>query len=281
MNQKQTNLITTRSACGSRGPLSLSGGVLLALVTALLAAPGAAKATLLTNFGTAVLDAGNGSVLVKGNGVTTGCIDWFNVTAPSSCQPDGTTASLSVQGGSTAPFVSGQTGLIADLNFNTVFPVIDFITVGPGGSIAHFDLKDLRVNTGPDIGSCTQATGDLNSGVTCMASGSAFQITNGVKNPVTGVVDTVTIMFNVDAYGYVGSSGTNYNQANPYIGIFATHAALTGFNIDTILAQIQAGSATAASWSATLSPSAIPEPATCGFFGMALVAFAFSRKRLQ
>src|SRR5437764_9173203 len=119
-----------------------------------------AFATPLTNLGTATLNAGNGSVRVSGNGTSSGCIDWYSGVAPSTCQPDWTTSTFTVNAPSTSPFVPGQAGTIKDLNFNTPFPVIDFIDVAIGAAgPARFDLTNLRVNTGPAVGNCSSAVG--------------------------------------------------------------------------------------------------------------------------
>jgi hypothetical protein len=233
-----------------------------------------------------MLNAGNGSVRVSGNGSTSGCIDWFSTVAPSSCQPDGTTSTFTVNGPSTAPFVAGQTGTIKDLNFNTPFPVTDFIDIAiGGGGTARFDLTNLRVNTGPAVGNCTSAVGgngltDMSSGATCTPANSPFQITNGVANG-SGVVDTVTIALSFDAYGYTGTSGVNYSDATKYVGIVTTQGALTGFNIDSILSTINSpGGSINASWSASLSPvSGVPEPGTYPLLGFGLIAMGAVMKR--
>jgi len=239
---------------------------------------GMAWATPITNLGTGILNIGNGSVIVTGNGLTTGCIDFYNLVAPATCQIDGTTSMLTVEGGSTAPFASGQTGTITDLNFNTVFPVIDFIDIGPSGSVARFDLKDLRYNNGPEIGNCMSTA----PGVTCTPANSPFQITNGLAD-ANGVVNTVSITLTVDAWGYTGSSGTNHNSANPYVGIFTTQSPLQG-NIVSILARITSGGRVDSSWSASFAPLpavATPEPFTFGLFGGGLILAGILGRRFR
>jgi hypothetical protein len=252
------------------------------LALTVLTMVGTASAVPITNLGSAVVSAGNGSIFVTGNGVTSGCLDWFNVAAPSGCQPSGTTATFSLQGGSTAPFVAGQAGTIADLNFNTPLPFVNFMQVPAAGG-AHFDLISLRTNTNGSIGSCTGA-GALLGGASCTPAGSPFQITNGVAN-ASGVVDTVSVSLTVDLWGYTGTSGTNFDAANRYIGIFTTQGAVMGgTNIASILATISSGGAITASWSATLTPTttpAIPEPGTYVLLGLGLISVASVRKRTR
>jgi len=258
---------------------SLKGRSWILPAAVLFIMPIGASSALITNAGTAILNAGNGSVVVTGGGQTSGCIDWYQGAPPSCPQSPGTTSNFSVQGGSTAPFVSGETGTIEDLNFNTAYPVVDFITIMTPAGMTQFDLKDLRTNLGAAIGSCSQATGDLNPGVTCTPSGSPFQLTNGLIDPGTGTVDTVTISLTIDAYGYIGNSGTNYNAANPYVGIFTTQQAVAG-NIDTVLQTLGAGQGVSASWSATLSPSTpTPEPGTLWTLGGALLGCGVALRR--
>src|ERR1700728_1619238 len=84
-----------------RARLTLAG-VSAAII---LSVAGVAQAEPLTNSGTALLDAGNGSVVVSGNGSTGGCINWYNGgSAPTIC-PSSNAGTLSVEAGSTSPFV--------------------------------------------------------------------------------------------------------------------------------------------------------------------------------
>jgi hypothetical protein len=238
----------------SRSWLTIAATTILVLSTA-----GFAAADPILNLGTGVLDAGDGSVVVSGNGITTGCINWYNGgTAPATCPDTGATGSLTVEGGSTAPFIAGQTGTIQDLSFQTVTPLVDFLVVDrPGGAAPlQFDLEDLRVNTGAAIGDCT--AGDTDPGATCTPANSPFQLTNGLADPSTGLVDTVSVSFTVDAWGYRDTSGTDYNSATPYVGTFTTQEAIQDATIASILSTIADGGSISASWSATFAPEASP-----------------------
>jgi len=235
--------------------------------TVLILSAGIAQAAKLTNSGTAILDAGNGSAVVSGNQVTSGCINWYNGGSPPPC-PSSSTGMLTVEAGSTSPFVVGATGTIQNLDFNTLFPLIDFMAIGG----LDFDLLDIRFNTGPAIGDCTSPS-DTDPGVSCTPGDSPFTLTNGLADPLTGLVDTVRLSFTVDAEGYTGSSGTNYNQADAYVGIFSTPTAIQGQNIGTFLNTLGTGGAVAFSWQATFTPTtALPEPASFLLSGAALMA---------
>ncbi len=131
----------------------------------ILSAGGGAQAQKLTSAGTAILDAGNGSVVVSGDGVHSGCINWSSgVTPPAACTnpPTPGSGTLTVDPGSTAPFTSGETGTIQDLSFQTTYPLVDFVAIG---GLDFFDLLDVRFNSGNSaIGECSVATGDTMGG---------------------------------------------------------------------------------------------------------------------
>src|ERR1700722_8689415 len=88
-----------------------------------------AGATPITAFGSAILQAGNGSVLVSGNGTSGGCIIWYNAGSPLGTCPTVGNGNLTVEAGSTAPFTVNDTGTIDNLNFNVALPLVDFIVV--------------------------------------------------------------------------------------------------------------------------------------------------------
>jgi hypothetical protein len=246
----------------------------------ILSAAGVAQATQLTNSGTAILNAGNGSVVVSGNGVTSGCINWYNSGGPPPCTnpPTAGSGSLTVDASSTSPFTDGETGTIQDLAFNTVYPVVDFISIG---GVDFFNLTDIRFNGATAVGDCTVASGDETSGASCTPAFSPFTLTNGIANPTTGQVDTVSIDFTVDAIGYTGSSSTGFDS---YIGIFSTQQAIQGMNIQDILNTIAppTNGSISASWSATFTPVAeVPEPESYLLLGAGLTAIGLYKRNAR
>jgi hypothetical protein len=253
---------------------------IIAVTTLTLSTAGASPITAL---GTGILDAGNGSVVVSGNGVNSGCINWYNSgPAPTTCPDVGGTGSLTVQGGSTAPFITGQTGTIQDLSFETTYPLVDFLVVNkPNGIPLQFDLEDIRFNGGTAIGDC--AAGANDPGATCTPADSPFTLTNGLIDPNTHVVDTVSISFTVDAYGYNNNSGTDYNAADLYVGIFSTQDAIQDATISSILSEIAGGNSVSASWSASFTPASefVPEPESFLLLGAGLTAIGLFKRNAR
>ncbi len=212
--------------------------------------------------GMAILDAGNGTVLVSGNGVTSGCIIWSTgvIPPPPACPTSGN-GTFTVDPGSTMPpFTIGDTGTIANLNFNSISggPLTDFLVIDG----VHFDLTGIAYNTtGSNIGECgpTLVNG-LNwdsPGASCVPAGSPIQLLNGLSVDGSGNANTVSATFTVYAEAYTGSSGVNYSTATPYIGVFTTQSSspITG-NIQTLLQTIMIpGGTVSASWSANFSPA--------------------------
>ena len=259
-------------------------------VSALLVSPNLTMAAAIG--GSAVLDNGNGTVLVSGNGVTSGCIIWSsgNNPPPPACPTSGA-GTFTVEPGSTnPPFTTGTNGTIDNLNFNSLAggPLVGFMVVDG----VDFDLTGIAVNTGATIGECSPVlVGGLNwdsPGATCIPAGSPFELQNGLATGSNGQANTVSVTFSVYAEAYTGSSGVHYNAATPYIGVFTTQSAngsgtpLIAGNIDSVLTAIQSGSGITASWSANFSPSATtPEPATMLFCGGGLILLALITKRYK
>jgi len=242
-----------------------------------------AAAGTLTSFGTAILQAGNGSVVVSGNGSTGGCIIWYNGGSPPTTCPTTGTGNLTVQGGSTAPFTVGDMGTIDNLNFNTTLPLVGFMVINNGTNNPNtidFDLNDIRFNGSTAIGSCSGSS-ELTPGASCTPANSPFTITNGLGDPANNnMVDSATVTLTVDAFGYTGGSGMNYNSATPYVGTISTQQAIRNATIQSILNSIQGGGSVSASWSATFQPSStVPEPAPFLLLASGLMAIGLARKR--
>ncbi len=254
---------------------------------ALLFLPALSMATPIT--GDVILNAGNGTVLVSGNGATSGCIIWSTGTvAPPPACPTSGNGTFTVDAGSTSPPLTvGDTGNIDNLNFYSLAggPLVDFITVDG----IQFDLTSIAFNnTGSDIGECsaTDNSSGLNwdsPGASCTVAGTPIELENGLATDSMGDADTVSATLTVMAEAYTGTSGTNYSAATPYIGIFTTQSSvqLTG-NIQSILTTIAGGGSVSAAWSANFSPaSTVPEPATDLLCGGGLILLAMAAKRFR
>jgi hypothetical protein len=240
-----------------------------------------AGATGLTGFGSAILEAGNGSVVVSGNGTTGGCIIWYNGGSPPTTCPTTGAGNLTVEAGSTLPFNVGDTGTIDNLNFNTALPLVGFMVIDNAPNTPatiDFDLEDIRFNGATAIGGCSGSAA-TSAGDTCTPANSPFTLTNGLVDPSNGMVDTVSIAMTVDAWGYTGSSGTDYSAATAYIGIFTTQQAIQGANIQSILTTIADGDSVNASWSATFTPvSEVPEAPSFILAGAGLLGIGCFRR---
>jgi hypothetical protein len=203
--------------------------------------------------------------------VSAPCINW-NAAAPCVASPG-----VTDQGSGDPLVFSVANGTIKDLMAGTVFPLVDFETApGPQG-LVHFDLISLLAAApGPGNNCASSAVG-----TSCAPPSSPFFLYQASPNQVS-------ITVNVLLEAYTGNSGTGYNAATPYVGLFTTQISGNLSNglpdtIPNILAFENAGGSIQATWSAAESPvSAVPEPMSLllfgsGLFGVALMARRFRR----
>jgi hypothetical protein len=216
---------------------------------------------------TVQLSIGNGDIFVTGNGMTTGCIDFFNSGSLSTCQTGpGADGSFTVESGK-APFAAGQTGVIQDLNFSTPFPVVGFMTDAAAGP-AIFDLISFIVSS-TQKGTC--ALNDSTPNDVCELANSPFVLTNGPGG------NTVSISLTANLEAYTGTSGTNYSLATPVLGIFTSEIA--GGTIGSVLTAFNtAGFESNIPWSANLT-GVVPEPGTFGLLGISLIGLGTALRR--
>jgi hypothetical protein len=248
---------------------------------AILSTVSFAGATPITAFGSGVFTAVNSSLVLLGSFPTSGCINWYSSgSAPTMCTLG--TGNFSVQPGSDAPFTGVATGNISNLITGFPLPLVDFMVIDNAPNTPaklHFDLRDILFNGATPIGGCSGAAA-ASPFDTCTPANSPFHFSNGQANPGTGQVDTVSFFFVLDAWGYAGSSGTNYNAANSYMGVFS--GSVAGLNILSLLGTLADGGAVNAPWSAMFSPAtttAAPEPAPLVLLSTALTAIGLFRKR--
>jgi hypothetical protein len=223
---------------------------------------------------------GGGGILQISNlpgqlvGVIGTCINWG---IPAACQTT-TGISDSVSGSDPADFIFPSTGTIKDLPAGVATPLVDFETVEsplPGGTV-FFDLTGIVI-PGP-FGDCSSAA--LNNSCN-PGGGSPFDL-------LQVTADQVSVSFSVDEIAYTGTSATG---STPYDGIFTTQlsgdlptVAGNPFSGDAdtipdILDFFAAGGAITATWSATESPAAIPEPMSFVLLGSGLVGMALWSRR--
>ena len=239
-------------------------------VAALAIAPAQVSATPIPLGGGGVLNISNlvGTLV----GVSNTCINWGY---PAACSA-ATAVQDTVSGSDPAVFTVGATALdtIKDLPIGVPLPLVDFETVQsplPGG-VVHFDLTSILVPATPVGNNCS--TFAL-SAICTPGGGSPFTLFQQSSNQVG-----ITLALSENAY--TGSSGTG---VTPYNAIFTTQLSGTLNNgqtvtIPNILALIAGGGTVTATWSATESPSAVPEPSQLLLLGTGLIGLGFLRRRI-
>lgn len=236
-----------------------------------------ASATPINLSGGGVLNISNTPGTLVGVTTVPMCISW---SGSSTCSGN-TAHNDSVSGSDPNYFLPGSTGTIEDLS-PPVTTVVNFETAG-GGTLGlgtvHFDLISLVTPAGfPTCNGTAQS----------ICSTGLFILTQTSSNQVS-------ISFSTVEEAYTGTSGTSYNAATLYNGVFTTQlsGSLTQFGctggtaactdtIPNILNFEGLGGTIASTWSSTASPapvSSTPEPVTFLLFGSGLLGVAMIGKK--
>lgn len=181
---------------------------------------------------------------------------------------------------------AGLTGIVnvADLCQPGVGPCADPVLAGVATSFANFITFSAKPSWtvtltmldagGGTIGDCAGAAGSGLSGQSCTIPGSPFTLTNtggAAGTPATGV--NVALEFQ--------GTMTDGSVTNPVTGNFSTQ--FSGTDLQTILADINAGKSIANSASGTLTiqagTSTVPEPASFTLAGLGGVLIALGALR--
>jgi len=145
--------------------------------------------------------------------------------------------------------------------------IIDFITFNvPTGNVM-FDLQNIFAGLG--TGACSGPTAN-NVGNTCTPPGSPFTL----QQTNSGV----TITLSLSGIAYTGTSGSG---SSPTTGLFTAQTVIPFGTITSVLAAVGNNSLGLQSYSATFSSIAVPEPATFGMIGAALLGLGVLRRRVR
>ncbi|HLG99465.1 MAG TPA: PEP-CTERM sorting domain-containing protein [Bryobacteraceae bacterium] len=203
-----------------------------------------------------------------------GCINWntpFNGNA-SPCSSS-TTVPMSVSGGDTADFTIPSTGTIRDIPQNVMLPLTQFESIPSPLGTVFFDLTSIPPAAPPASNDCSSGA----VGSVCVPTGSPFRFTQASADQVD-----VQLVLGMQAY-----TGTSATGETPYNGLFSTTLSgkLSDGSVVTIpdilnLEFNEHGTITS-TWSATESPSPVPEPTTTLLVGVGLLGMALYRRRVS
>lgn len=230
----------------------LSPGLLLgaALIVGLL--PSTASATAVT--GVANL---NGNVQVCASCNTTGGIFFFNTVGTVNLFDGSPLTSTNSYAGLTGGTIQNLTGAPT----TGPDPITDFMTFFvPTGNV-FFDLQTIMPGVGTALACASNTLGNQ-----CTPPNSPFTLTQ--------LQGAVGIDLTLQGIAYTGSSTTGFSSTG---GTFTAQVRIPG-TITDVLAAVGNNTLPIQTYSATFS-SAVPEPATFGLIGTALLGLGFLKRR--
>jgi len=206
-----------------------------AVIVALIL-PGVAGAAALNVSGGGILNGGNLSVAVSGNGITAGCINFFNL-AMDACDLSGSNTFVVGAPSDSNLFTFGSTAQIKDIPAPNVLPETAFLAI-PGPSTVHFDVTSVVL---PNQVACTAG----NVSETCSIGNFVFSQTCDASN-----VCNVLVSFSLKADAYTGTHATGFT---PYAVTFTSQFVNT--NVGNLITTIAGGGSIQDSVSFSASPS--------------------------
>lgn len=168
-----------------------------------------------------------------------------------------------------APSTGSYAGMTGGTIDNLVGPavtgpisIIDFATfLVPTGNV-FFDLQNIFAGVGTAPNCANNSVGSV-----CTPPGSPFTLTQ------TSAGVTVTL-----AMGGIAYKGTSGSGSSPTTGLFTAQVTTPG-TITSVLAQVASNTLPIQTYSASFTSTAVPEPATFGLIGTALLGVGLLKFR--